>query len=60
MTPKDLEHWRRIFKAGALGVRSKTYGAGEAVADALNAMSKMSKKILDEENAKDAEGDTKQ
>lgn len=50
MSPKDLEHWERIFKRGAKVADVDT-------ARVLMAMSRECKKILDEENAKDAAGE---
>lgn len=48
MTPKDLEHWRRIFAAGYAAAGTGTLGS------ALYRMTAECRKLRDEENAIDA------
>lgn len=50
MTPKDLEHWERIFKSGAKAV-------GRPWDRVFMAMARECAKIRNEENAKDAAGE---
>lgn len=52
MTPKDLEHWERIFKAGERAAGGcDTWD--DALLLALEAMSSECKRLLDEENERD-------